>query len=58
MPNRQSYLVAGKRSPVGRFLGTISKMTAIELGTQVAKALISEAQADPSAFDEVFVGQV
>lgn len=58
MANAHSYLVAGKRSPVGRFLGTISKMTAMEVGTQVAKALITEAQADPDAFDEVFVGQV
>lgn len=58
MANKQAYLVAGKRSPVGRFLGTISKMTAMEIGAQVAKALIKEAKADPSAFDEVFVGQV
>jgi acetyl-CoA C-acetyltransferase len=58
MADRQSYLVAGKRSPVGRFLGTISKMSAMEVGTQVAKALITDAGADANAFDEVFVGQV
>jgi acetyl-CoA C-acetyltransferase len=58
MADKQSYLVAGKRSPVGRFLGTISKMSAMEFGSQVAKALISAAKADPQAFDEVFVGQV
>lgn len=58
MAERQSYLVAGKRSPVGRFLGTISKISAMELGSQVANALISAATADPNAFDEVFVGQV
>lgn len=58
MADRQAYLVVGKRSPVGRFLGTISRMTAMEVGAQVAKALIAEAKADPDAFDEVFVGQV
>ena len=58
MADKQSYLVAGKRSPVGRFLGAISKMTAMEVGTQVAKALLNETKADPNAFDEVFVGQV
>jgi len=58
MPNAHSYLVAGRRSPVGRFLGSISKLTAMQVGATVAKALISEAKADPNAFDEVFVGQV
>lgn len=58
MANDCAYIVAGKRSPVGRFLGTISKLSAIELGTQVARALIAQAGADPGGFDEVFVGQV
>lgn len=58
MANTRTYLVAGKRSPVGRFLGTLSKMTAVEVGTQVAKRLLEETKADPNAFDEVFVGQV
>jgi len=58
MAHRQSYLVAGKRSPVGRFLGTISKLTAMELGAQVATGLLKETQVEPDAFDEVFIGQV
>lgn len=58
MANTHSYLVAGKRSPVGRFLGSISKLTAMQVGAQVAKTLVSAAKADPNAFDEVFVGQV
>ncbi|MFQ5807090.1 MAG: acetyl-CoA C-acetyltransferase, partial [Phycisphaerae bacterium] len=58
MPERQSYLVAGKRSPSGRFLGTISNLTAMQIGTQVAKGLLNETKVEPNAFDEVFVGQV
>ena len=58
MPNDCAYVVGGKRSPVGRFLGTISRLSAVEIGTQVAKALLDETQADRSAFDEVYVGQV
>jgi acetyl-CoA C-acetyltransferase len=58
MAERHSYLVAGRRSPIGRFLGTLSKMTAMEIGTQVAKRLLADTKADPSGFDEVFVGQV
>jgi len=58
MAERCAYLVAGKRSPVGKYLGTLSRMTAMEIGTQVAKALLDETQADRRGVDEVFVGQV
>lgn len=58
MAQPQAYLVAGKRSPIGRFLGSVSKLTAMEIGVQVAKALLAETRADPQGFDEVFVGQV
>jgi acetyl-CoA C-acetyltransferase len=58
MANECAYIVGGKRAPVGRFLGTISKLTAMELGSRVAQALLKTTQADPKAFDEVFVGQV
>ena len=58
MPNSHSYIVAARRSPVGRFLGTISKLSAVEVGGQVAKTLIADNGADPAGFDEVFVGQV
>jgi len=53
-----SYVVVGKRSPVGRFLGSLANLSAMEIGAQVAKAAIAAAQADPAGFDEVFVGQV
>lgn len=58
MAEKHAYLVAGKRTPVGKFLGTISRFSAMELGAQVAKGTIAAAQADPNAFNEVFVGQV
>ena len=58
MPNDCAYIVAGKRSPVGRFLGTISRMSAMELGSRVAQGLLAETKADPNAVDEVYVGQV
>jgi acetyl-CoA C-acetyltransferase len=58
MPKEQTYIVAGKRSPIGRFLGSLSKLTAVEIGAQVARALLDEAQADRAGIDEVFVGQV
>ncbi len=58
MADKCAYIVAGKRSPIGRFLGTLSKLSAMEIGAQVARRLIEAAGADPQGFDEVFVGQV
>jgi len=58
MPGEPTYIVAGKRSPVGRFLGTLSPLSAMQIGTQVAKALLDQTGVDHSAIDEVFVGQV
>lgn len=58
MADNCAYVVAGKRSPVGRYLGSLSKLSAMEVGAQVAKALLAQAKADQAAIDEVFVGQV
>lgn len=58
MADKCAYLVAGKRSPVGKYLGTLARLSAMEIGEQVAKALLAEAKADPPAIDEVYVGQV
>lgn len=58
MAEKCAYLVAGKRSAIGRYLGSLSKMSAMEIGAQVARTLIAEARADEAAINEVFVGQV
>ena len=58
MPDNCAYLVAGKRSPTGKFLCSLSRLTPMEVGTQVAKALLDQTKADRNAFNEVFVGQV
>jgi len=58
MAENCAYLVAGKRSPIGRYLGSMAKLTAMDVGARVAKALIDDARADEAAIDEVFVGQV
>lgn len=54
----QTYLVAGKRSPVGNLLGGLSKLSAMQIGAQVAQGLLAAAKVDPNVVDEVFVGQV
>ncbi len=58
MAAERSYIVAGKRSPMGRFQGTLSRMTAVEVGALVARAVLDEARVDPAAVGEALVGQV
>ncbi len=58
MADKCAYLVAAQRSPVGRYLGSLSKMSAMDVGAQVAKATIKAGGVDEKAIDEVFVGQV
>ena len=52
------YVVAAKRSAIGSFLGSLSTLTPGELGAEVAKAAIKEANVDPKDFDEVVIGNV
>ncbi len=58
MAKEYAYIVAGKRSPIGKFLGSLSPLSAAQIGSQVAKALLDYAKADRSAFDEVYIGHV
>ncbi|UCG16086.1 MAG: acetyl-CoA C-acyltransferase [Phycisphaerales bacterium] len=53
-----SVIVAAKRSPVGKYLGSLSRVSAPELGTRVAKAVLDETDAISKGVDEVFVGCV
>ena len=53
-----SVIVAAKRSPVGKYLGSLSRVSAPELGTHVAKAVLDETDAIAKGVDEVFVGCV
>jgi acetyl-CoA C-acetyltransferase len=58
MSKTYSYIVSAKRSPIGHFLGGLSKLRATEIGAQVAKAVIADAKIPAAAIDEVFVGHV
>lgn len=58
MPQVQTYIVASKRSPIGHFLGSLSKLRATEIGAHVARALLDETRIDKAAIDEVFIGHV
>src|ERR1700728_495557 len=50
------WILSAKRTPQGRFLGALSKRSAVELGVAAAKA--SLAGIDPALIDSVVVGNV
>lgn len=58
MRERVSYVVAAKRSAIGQFLGSLSKLPATAFAAQVARAVLDEARLAPAAVDEVIIGQV
>jgi acetyl-CoA C-acetyltransferase len=57
MTLRRAAIVAPIRTPVGKFGGALSSMTAGELGAVILKALIDRTKIDPTRVDEVIFAQ-
>jgi acetyl-CoA C-acetyltransferase len=55
---KTTYIVAAKRTPIGSFLGKLSKLTAVELGGIAVKAAIESIKLDPKIINEVLLGNV
>src|SRR5580693_8082274 len=51
-------IVAGARTPMARYTGAFSEVSAIELGTHASKAAIQKSGVDPAEFDHVIFGNV
>lgn len=52
------YLVQGKRTPFGKFGGSLKDVTPVDLAVHAAKALISEIKLDATKIDQVILGSV
>ena len=52
------YIVAAKRTAIGKFLGSVTSKTAAELGAIVIKEIIKDTGINPADLDEVIVGNV
>lgn len=55
---QDAVLVAGARTPVGRFLGGLAARTATELGAVAVREALSRANVEPSEVDSVVMGNV
>jgi acetyl-CoA C-acetyltransferase len=51
-------IVSAVRTPIGRYLGGLSSFAAPQLGALTIREAVSRARIDPSAVDEVIMGQV
>ncbi|QIT54156.1 acetyl-CoA C-acetyltransferase [Aquisalimonas sp. 2447] len=54
----EAVIVAAHRSAVGGFGGSLSSLTAVQLGTQVIRGTLERAGVSPEQVDEVILGQV
>lgn len=54
----QAVIVAAKRTAIGKFGGSLAKLSAPELGAAVIRALLAETGVRPEQISEVILGQV
>lgn len=52
------YIIAAKRTAIGKFLGSLAPVSAADLAATVIKNILAETKIDPAKIDEVIVGNV
>ena len=55
---REAVIVSAVRTPVGRFQGTLTSLSASDLGAVAVRAAVERAGVEPAAIDEVLMGNV
>ena len=56
--DRTPVILAARRTPIGRFMGGLSRVPAPDLGAYAIAAAMQDAKLDPAAVEEVFMGCV
>jgi len=51
-------ILSAVRTPIGKYLGGLSSLTAPQLGALVIREAVTRAKVDPAAVEEVIMGQV
>ena len=55
---RKAFIVAGKRTPIGSFMGSLSSIKATELGAIAARATLDQVGLKGGEIDEIILGNV
>jgi acetyl-CoA C-acetyltransferase len=58
MSDEQAVIVGAVRTPTGKFLGSLAHLSAPELGALAIKTAVQRSGIDPTAIDEVVMGNV
>ena len=58
MKTKEVVIVSVGRTPIGSFMGSLSKITAPKLGATAIKGALNKINLDPKLVDEVFMGNV
>ena len=56
--SKKVVIVSAVRTPIGSFMGSLSSLTASQLGSVAIKGALSKINLDPTLVDEVFMGNV
>jgi acetyl-CoA C-acetyltransferase len=56
--NKEVVIVAAARTPIGSFMGSLSSLSATQLGSAAIKGALEKINLDPSLVQEVFMGNV
>ena len=51
-------IVSAVRTPIGSFLGSLSSLTAVDLGVAAIKGALDKIDLDPTLVNEIFMGNV
>lgn len=52
------FIVAAKRTAVGKFMGSLSSVSPADMAAEVIKNIINETKINPASIDEVVVGNI
>lgn len=55
---KEVYIISAVRTPIGSFGGSLSSLTAVQLGSAAIKGALQKANVDAKEVDEVFMGNV
>jgi acetyl-CoA C-acetyltransferase len=58
MSGREVVIVGAARTPIGSFLGSLASVPAVRLGATAIRAALERSGVEPSAVDEVILGNV
>jgi len=56
--HKEVVIVSAVRTPIGSFMGNLSSLTAVHLGTTAIKGALAKINLDPALVTEVFMGNV